>query len=101
MAARDVQGSSRNQISASRRLDPGRGAYFLRVRGSRGPYPQVVFCDDDEQPTLGRSTAQALIEWRKLPPDLHHLSLSELAVCFPLRKGSDPLILDSFAEVSG
>ena len=37
MAARVVQGSSRNQVSASRRLDQGRDAYFLWVRGSRGP----------------------------------------------------------------
>jgi hypothetical protein len=86
MAARDVQGSSRNQISASRRIDPGRDASFLWSAALAVHIRRSFY---DEQPTLGRSTAQALIERRKLPPDLHHLSLSELAVCFPLRKGSD------------
>jgi hypothetical protein len=65
-------------------LDPryqGKDAYFLRVRGSQRPCPQIVSCKKDEQPTLGRSGDAAKIE----PP-----AINKRRYCFGAAAGDVP-----------
>ena len=82
MAAADHLSSATAQEATRSGID--REAYFLWVRGLRGPYPQLVFCDRGEDPTLGHSTRSSLLFMQKLHPDLRDKSLQELAAVFPL-----------------
>jgi hypothetical protein len=82
LAAADHLSSAAVQENARSGID--RDVYLLWVRGLRGPYPQVVFCDQGDEPTLGHSTRSSLVFMQKLHPELHGKSLAELATVFPL-----------------
>ena len=64
----------------------GEAAYLLWVAGPSGrPTPQVVYCPDGEEPTLGRSERAALLAKVRLPDDLIGRPLKEIAARLPLR----------------
>ena len=85
VSADDVPSATSENIAPSC-VGQSRDAYLLWVRGMRGPYPQVVFSDAGEPPTIGRSAQSALLSIQKLHPALDDCSLDQLAAAFPLRK---------------
>ena len=63
------------KFSAPRSVERSQEAYLMWVRGTRGPYPQLVFFNPGEPPTIGRSVQSSLLSIQMLHPDLQDKSL--------------------------